>query len=96
MFKRRNFVTECRIYIPLKSKLCTKIRSEFKVINMTFPLDIRNLHTYKSIGKCLENGSYFPIFYSSLFFTSNECPNPNVTPVIVESQLYLFMIRTNY
>ena len=63
---------------------------------MIFPLDIRDLHTYKFMGKCLENGSYFSNFYSLLFLTSNECPNPNVTPVIVESQLYLFMIRTNY
>ena len=95
MIKRRFFVAECRISIPLWSILFTKNRSDFQLINNIIFLDIRNLYTYMSIGKCLENESYFSIAHSSLLLNFKQVSKSECNTWLVESQLYLFAIRAN-
>jgi len=78
MIKRRFFVAEMQNFYSTIIKTLHKKSQRLPTSKNIIFLDIKNLYTYMSKGKCLENESYFSITHYSL--TSIEFPNRNVTP----------------
>ena len=72
MIKRRFFVAEMQNFYSTIIKTLHKKSQRLPTSKKIIFLDIKNLYTYMSIGKCLENESYFSITHSSLFLNFKQ------------------------